>query len=101
MTNLNIKPEHLKMLKDIFQQYCPNAEIWVYGSRIKNQSHDGSDIDMVVKDFNDSTKNIAELKQLLNDSNIPFLMDIQEFDKLPDYFQKEILNEYEVLFGKN
>ncbi len=101
MTNLNIKPEHLKMLKDIFQQYCPKAEIWVYGSRIKNQSHDGSDIDMVVKDFNDSNKNIAELKQLLNDSNVPFLMDIQEFDKLPDYFQKEILNEYEVLFGKN
>lgn len=101
MTNLNIKPEHLKMLKDIFQQYCPKAEIWVYGSRIKNQSHDGSDIDMVVKDFNDSNKNIAELKQLLNDSNVPFLMDIQEFDKLPDYFQKKILNEYEVLFGKN
>lgn len=101
MTNLNIKPEHLKMLKDIFQQYCPKAEIWVYGSRIKNQSHDGSDIDMVVKDFNDSNKNISELKQLLNDSNVPFLMDIQEFDKLPDYFQKEILNEYEILFGKN
>lgn len=99
MTKLNIKPEYLKMLKDIFNQYCPKAEIWVYGSRIKNQSHDGSDLDMVVKNFNDNNKNISELKQLLNDSNIPFLTDIEEFDNLPDYFQKEILKEYEVLFN--
>lgn len=99
MTKLNIKPEYLKMLKEIFNQYCPNAEIWVYGSRIKNQSHDGSDLDMVVKNFNDNNKNISELKQLLNDSNIPFLTDIEEFDNLPDYFQKEILKEYEVLFN--
>jgi len=99
MTKLDIKLEYLKMLKEIFNQYCPNAEIWVYGSRIKNQSHDGSDIDMVVKNFNDNNKNISELRQLLNDSNIPFLTDIEEFDNLPDYFQKEILKEYEVLFN--
>ena len=97
MTSLNVKPEHLKMLKDIFAKYCPKAEIWVYGSRIKSDFHDGSDLDMVVKSFNDDSKNIVELRQLLNDSNIPFLMDIAEFDKLPEYFQSEILKEYVVL----
>ena len=97
MTNLNVKPEHLKMLKDIFEQYCPKAEIWAYGSRIKGDSHDGSDLDMVVKSFNDENKNITELRQLLNDSNIPFLTDIAEFDKLPKSFQTEILKEYLVI----
>ncbi|MBR1681222.1 hypothetical protein IJ707_05470 [bacterium] len=101
MTRLNIKPEYLKMLQDVFEQYCPHAEIWVYGSRIKNRSHDGSDIDMIVKNFNDNSKNLPELKQLLNDSNVPFLMDIEEFDKLPDYFQKEILKDYEIIFKEN
>ena len=97
MTKLNIKPEHLKMLKDIFAKYCPKAEIWAYGSRIKGDAHDGSDLDMVVKSFNDETKNIIELRQMLNDSNIPFLMDIAEFDKLPESFQTEILKEYVVI----
>ena len=97
MTNLNVKPEHLKMLKDIFAKYCPKAEIWAYGSRIKGDSHDGSDLDMVVKSFNDETKNITELRQMLNDSNIPFLMDVTEFDKLPKSFQTEILKEYLVI----
>ena len=97
MTNLNVKPEHLKMLKDIFEQYCPKAEIWAYGSRVKGDFHDGSDLDMVVKSFNDENKNITELRQLLNDSNIPFLTDIAEFDKLPKSFQTEILKEYLVI----
>lgn len=35
MTELYIKPEYLKMLKDVFNNYCPKAEIWAYGSRVK------------------------------------------------------------------
>ena len=56
MNKLKVKQEHLKMLIDIFESYCPNAEIWAYGSRIKNDSHEGSDLDMVVKTFNDKIK---------------------------------------------
>ena len=91
---LSIKEEYLNELKDIFNNYCPNAEIWAYGSRIKNDCHSGSDLDLVVKNFNDGTKNIIELRTLLNNSDIPFLIDINEFDKLPSYFQEEIKKEY-------
>ena len=52
MAELFIKPEYFKMLTDIFDSYCPNAEIWAYGSRIKNEAHQGSDLDLVVKNFN-------------------------------------------------
>ena len=97
MDRLFIKPQHLKMLMDIFDNYCPKAEIWAYGSRIKGNAHDGSDLDLVVKSFNSENVKLSELKQLINDSNIPFLIDINEFDKLPEYFQKEILNNYLIL----
>ena len=95
---LSIKEEYLNELKDIFNNYCPNAEIWAYGSRIKNDCHSGSDLDLVVKNFNDGTKNIIELRTLLNNSDIPFLIDINEFDKLPSYFQEEIKQEYIKIF---
>ena len=51
-----------------------------------------------LKNFNDDTKNIIELRTLLNNSDIPFLMDINEFDKLPETFQKEILKKYVRIF---
>lgn len=101
MDKLFIEPKYLKMLTDIFDSYCPNAEIWAYGSRIKGEAHDGSDLDLVVKSFNSDDAYLFELKELINESNVPFLVDIHEFDKLPQSFQDEIKKDYIILRGGN
>lgn len=98
MSELYLKPEHKKMLFDIFDKYCPNAEIWAYGSRLDGDAHSGSDLDLIVKSFGSDECYLYELKELINDSNIPFIVDILEFDKLPKSFQHEILNHYIVLY---
>ncbi len=95
---LNVKQEYLNELKNIFSNYCPNAEIWAYGSRLTNDCHSGSDLDLTVKTFNDENKYLYELKELLNDSDIPFLIDINIFDNLPQSFQDEILKNYVKIF---
>lgn len=95
---LDVKEEYLESLKEIFSRYCPKAEIWAYGSRIKGGSHSGSDLDLTVKSFHDNTKSIDRLRDLLNDSDIPFLIDIHEFDKLPGSFKEEILKNYVQIF---
>jgi len=95
---INLKRKHFEELCRIFEKYCPKAEIWAYGSRIHGDSHDGSDLDMTVKTFNDPEKNLGGLKELLDDSDIPFLMDISEFDRLPLSFQTEILKNHMKLF---
>lgn len=97
---INLKPKHLKILQDIFLHYCPKAEIWAYGSRIHGDSHSGSDLDLAVKSFNDPGKNLSELRDLLIESNIPFLIDIHEYEKLPRSFQQEILKNYIVIFPR-
>ena len=53
---LNVKQEYLNELKNIFSNYCPKAEIWAYGSRLTNDCHSGSDLDLTVKTFNDENK---------------------------------------------
>ena len=88
------------MLTDIFEQYCPNAEIWAYGSRVNGDAHEGSDLDMVVKNFHSNTAKLSELRELITNSNIPFLTDINEFDKLPKYFQEKKIKKYVVIFNK-
>ena len=97
MNKLFIEPRHLKMLKDILESYCPEAEIWAYGSRLTGDAHSGSDLDLVVKNFNSTDKYLYELKELLSESNIPFFVDIHEFDRLPESFQTEILKNYVVI----
>ncbi len=98
MDRLFIEPEYLNMLIDIFNKYCPKAEIWAYGSRIKGEAHSGSDLDLVIKDFGDENLYLFELKELLSQSNIPFIVDIHEFNKLPNSFQDEIKKDYIVIF---
>lgn len=87
------------MLLEIFGNYCPNAVIWAYGSRISGEAHEASDLDLVVKSFNDSSKNIYELKELVNNSDIPIIVDILDYNNIPESFQKEIEKNYIVIFG--
>ena len=97
MNKLFIKPEYLKMLMDILDNYCPDAEIWAYGSRIDGTAHDGSDLDLVVKNFHSNTASVGELRDLFSESNIPFLIDIFQFEQLPDSFKEEIKKNYIVI----
>lgn len=99
MSRLFLKPRYLDMLLEIFRNYCPNAEIWAYGSRISGEAHEASDLDLVVKSFNDSSKNIYELKELVNNSDIPIIVDILDYNNIPESFQKEIEKNYIVIFG--
>lgn len=89
MANLSVKPEYLKYLTDIFDKYCPEAEIFAYGSRINGRSHDGSDLDLTVKNL-PKDKYLFELKEIISESNVPFLVDINLFETLPESFKSEI-----------
>ncbi len=96
---IDLKEEYIEELKRIFNNYCPRAQIWAYGSRVKNQAHSGSDLDLVVKSFNEENKQIGKLNEIIQNSNIPFLVDLKLWDHLPLSFQKEILKNYFQFFG--
>ncbi len=92
MNNLFLKEKHLKILTEIFDKYCPNATVVAYGSRIKNEAHSGSDLDLAIINFNEEEEeySLFDIRQAIHDSNIPFLVDIFILDTLPESFQKEI-----------
>ena len=94
MTDSCLMPEqYLEELKNIFQQIIPEAQVWAYGSRVDGTAHSGSDLDIAVVGTGDITK----LKNAIQESNIPFLVDVVMFENLPESFQKEILKKYVVL----
>ncbi len=77
-------------------------EIWAYGSRVNGDSHEGSDLDLVIKSKNDEPIDWHELEnfqEALRDSNIPILVEPKDWHRIPLSFQKNILRKYEVLFS--
>ena len=94
MHNIFIKPEYLNILQDIFKKHCPQAIVWAYGSRIKNDAHEGSDLDLTVTGLENCDTDILELKELIRESNIPFMVDVFELYRLPQYMQDEIKGHY-------
>ena len=68
MSRLFLKPEYRQMLTDIFDKYCPKAEIWAYGSRLNGDAHSGSDLDLVVRNFNSDGVYLFELKEILSEN---------------------------------
>ncbi|WP_395946463.1 nucleotidyltransferase domain-containing protein [Caedibacter taeniospiralis] len=76
------------------------CEIWAYGSRVDGSAHDGSDLDLVIR-----TKNLAPLnalmlqafKDAIQTSNIPILVQVLDWARIPQSFHSNILKNYAVL----
>lgn len=75
--------------------------MWAYGSRVNGTAHDGSDLDLVIRSSDLSPLPIADYTELLEkirDSNIPILVELRDWARLPESFHKQILLQHEVLF---
>lgn len=89
MNKISVEKKYLEMLYNILNKFCPKSEVLAYGSRINGKSHDGSDLDLTIKNF-PRDKYLFELKKEISESNIPFLIDINLFETLPQSFKDEI-----------
>ena len=49
MRPFNLSDDDLAEVKAIIKQWSPEVEVWAYGSRVAGVSHEGSDLDLVVR----------------------------------------------------
>ncbi|MDX1957861.1 MAG: nucleotidyltransferase domain-containing protein [Leptospiraceae bacterium] len=94
-SSLVIQDKHLEMIKEILKNKIPNEKVWAYGSRVTGTAKKHSDLDLVV--FGLSLTKLTELKEGFEESNIPFRIDIMDWKKIPESFQKNIQAMYVVL----
>jgi predicted nucleotidyltransferase len=85
---LHLTARHRGIVKALLKPHLPDVEAWVYGSRVNGRSHDGSDLDIVLRGPGltriDAVR-LADLVEALRDS------------RLPESFHHEIEREYVVL----
>ena len=70
------------------------CKLLAYGSRVNGEAHDMSDLDMVLVSKDGKKIDISEFvnfKENLQDSSIPILMQISDWNRIPESFHKNIL----------
>ena len=96
---MHLAARHQANIKALLKQYLPDVEVWAYGSRVNGRSHDGSDLDIVLRGPGltriDAVR-LADLVEALRDSRLPFLV-VHDWARLPESFHQEIEREYVVL----
>lgn len=75
----------------------PN-KILAYGSRVNGDAHDMSDLDLVILSNNQEKIDIDDLmefKEKLRESNIPIIVQVLDWYRIPKSFHENILAGYE------
>jgi uncharacterized protein len=90
---LDLRPEWLTMLRDLISEHLPDVEVLAYGSRVQGTSHDGSDLDLVVRNPDGTvvpSMKLEAFRELLSESDLPILVDVLDWARIPETFRKEI-----------
>ncbi len=101
--HLDVKPRHREQITRLLREHLPGVEVWAYGSRVNGRSHEGSDLDLILRGpglAKIGTTQLAEFNEAVQESTIPFLVEARDWARLPDSFQREIEREYVVLVEK-
>jgi len=77
-------------------------QILAYGSRVNGEAHDTSDLDLVIVSKDQTPIDIDEFgrfKDSLINSNIPILIQVMDWNRMPSSFKHNILLNNEELFS--
>ena len=88
-----------RMVEELLREHVPDAEVWAYGSRVSGQSHEGSDLDLVVRgpELKPLGGELVDLVEAFRESNIPILVQVHDWARLPESFHREIERNYAAL----
>ena len=92
--------EHYRTLEALLLKYLPGIEVWAYGSRGDGRSHDGSDLDLVLRgpDLERLPDDrMADFAEAVRESSIPFLVEVRDWARLPERFHRKIEHDRVVI----
>ncbi len=102
MKTMLLRNKDKQRLLEIFSTLEIPAEVWAYGSRVDGTAHEGSDLDLVIRTPDKQKIPIdilGKLQDKIRDSNIPILVELFDWARLPESFHRNIEENYEVLFS--
>ena len=99
---IDIKPSHFALVKQILKQYIPQCEVRVFGSRYKLNAKPHSDLDLVlIGDAKLDKIIVSRLKEAFAESDLPFRVDVLDWNAISNEFRQIIEQGYEIIQQKS
>ena len=101
--HLDLQERHCQLILSLLRKHLPGVEAWAYGSRVNCHSHDGRDLNLVLRApglKKIPTVQLTGLIDALSESKIPFLVRAQDWAMLPERVRVGIV-QHHVALGDN
>lgn len=99
---IDLSPVHTKIIKQILTEKLPNCEILLFGSRANGTAKPYSDVDLAVISKDGVDKNrLWELREAFEESDLPYRVDVLDWNVLSEAFRRKINNNCEKLQSEN
>jgi|GEM_PF-656387 len=99
--DIDITISERKTLLFLINAFLPGTTVWAYGSRVKFTSKPESDLDLAAFINPGQQDDLAELKNASAESELPFKVDILDWNTIPENFKQNIHQQYVVLQDAN
>ena len=85
---MDLKPEHLRIVREIFACHLPDREVRVFGSRAVGPAKPYSDLDLVIMGEEPlPLTTMRILRDAFDDSDLPFQVDLLEWMGVSEEFR--------------
>ncbi len=87
-----IEEKYKKQIISIIEKYLPNCKIYLFGSRAIGDFYEGSDVDISIDNGEKVSYEISfKIRSELEESTIPFFVDIIDINNIGDEMKNQIL----------
>ncbi|KTC66283.1 Predicted nucleotidyltransferases (plasmid) [Legionella adelaidensis] len=95
---LDLSSADLALILQLLNQHIPNYTVWAFGSRVNKTAKKFSDLDLVIKTVKPLPLNLlSDLKDAFSASELPIRVDILDWSRINEDFQKIIQKDFIVL----
>jgi len=92
---------HLETIKRILVEYVGDCEVRAFGSRGNGTAKEYSDLDLAIIGKNKISRRVKMLlREAFEESDLPFRVDIVDYNAVSEAFRAIIAEKYEVIQDK-
>lgn len=90
---IDLEEKYIKFIKNVVSNHLTEYRIFMFGSRVKGTAKKYSDVDIAInsKNLTDKTKLLIEAD--LENSTIPYEVDVIDLNTISEKFRKNIVND--------
>lgn len=89
-TAIDLTPAQRQQVQALLEHYLPGTTVWAFGSRVTFKARPDSDLDLVAVTTPEQKAKVSALKEAFEESDLPFRVDLLEWDEIPENFRKNI-----------